>query len=68
MARATPDLNPGERTAIATDQIVRSDLALACVLQGLGRHAEAESLLRRVSGYLFRIRSCMNRVNMPRMP
>jgi len=53
MAQATPGLSPAESTAVATDLIVRSDLAMARVLQGLGRYAEAESLLQRVSGYLF---------------
>jgi len=52
MAQATSGLNPAENTAIATDLIVRSDLAMARVLQGLGRYAEAESLLQRVGGYL----------------
>ncbi len=53
LAQATPGLSPAESTAVATDLIVRSDLAMARVLQGLGRYAEAESLLQRVSGYLF---------------
>ncbi|MBA3592890.1 MAG: hypothetical protein H0W47_03715 [Polaromonas sp.] len=53
MAQATSGLSPAESTAIATDLIVRSDLAMARVLQGLGRYAEAESLLQRVGGYLF---------------
>ncbi|MGQ2980171.1 MAG: hypothetical protein ACT6Q9_10790 [Polaromonas sp.] len=53
MAQATPGLSPAESTAVATDLIVRSDLAMARVLQGLGRYAEAESLLQRVGGYLF---------------
>jgi tetratricopeptide (TPR) repeat protein len=53
MAQATPGLSPADSTAVATDLIVRSDLAMARVLQGLGRYAEAESLLQRVGGYLF---------------
>lgn len=53
MAQTTPGLSPAESTAVATDLIVRSDLAMARVLQGLGRYAEAESLLQRVGGYLF---------------
>jgi tetratricopeptide (TPR) repeat protein len=53
LAQATPGLSPAESTAVATDLIVRSELAMARVMQGLGRYAEAESLLQRVSGYLF---------------
>jgi tetratricopeptide (TPR) repeat protein len=53
MAQATPGLSAAESTSVATDLIVRSDLAMARVLQGLGRYAEAESLLQRVGGYLF---------------
>ena len=53
MAQATAGLSPAENTAISTELIVRSDLALARVLQGLGRYAEAESMLQRVGGYLF---------------
>lgn len=53
LAQSTAGLSPAESTAINTDLIVRSDLAMAKVLQGLGRYAEAESLLQRVSGYLF---------------
>lgn len=49
--------NPVERTQIpgqvAVKLIVSGDLALARVLQGLGRYAEAEALLQRVGGYLF---------------
>ncbi|MES2688223.1 MAG: hypothetical protein V4706_15490 [Pseudomonadota bacterium] len=52
MAQATAGLSPAENILISTDLIVRSDLALARVLQGLGRYAEAESLLQRVGGYL----------------
>lgn len=53
MAQATAGLSLAENTAINTELIVRSDLALARVLQGLGRYAEAESMLQRVGGYLF---------------
>lgn len=53
MAQATAGLSAAENTVISTELIVRSDLALARVLQGLGRYAEAESLLQRVGGYLF---------------
>lgn len=53
LAQTTAGLSPAESTAINTDLIVRSDLAMAKVLQGLGRYAEAESLLQRVGGYLF---------------
>ncbi|GAB3472227.1 tetratricopeptide repeat protein [Polaromonas eurypsychrophila] len=52
MAQSTAALSPADSTAINTDLIVRSDLAMAKVLQGLGRYAEAESLLQRVGGYL----------------
>lgn len=53
MAQSTAALSLADSTAINTDLIVRSDLAMAKVLQGLGRYAEAESLLQRVGGYLF---------------
>lgn len=53
MAQSTAGLSPTERDAVNTDLIVRSDLAMARVLQGLGRYAEAEALLQRVGGYLF---------------
>lgn len=53
MAQATTGLSPADNTVIGTELIVRSDLALARVLQGLGRYAEAEALLQRVGGYLF---------------
>jgi tetratricopeptide (TPR) repeat protein len=52
-AQSTAGLSPAESDAINTDLIVRSDLAMARVLQGLGRYAEAESMLQRVGGYLF---------------
>jgi tetratricopeptide (TPR) repeat protein len=53
MAQATAGLSPAENTVISTELIVRSDLAMARVLQSLGRYAEAESMLQRVGGYLF---------------
>lgn len=53
MAQSTAGLSPADSAAIHTDLIVRSDLAMARVLQGLGRYAEAEALLQRVGGYLF---------------
>jgi tetratricopeptide (TPR) repeat protein len=53
MAQSTAGLSPAESAAINTDLIVRSDLAMARVLQGLGRYAEAEAMLQRVGGYLF---------------
>jgi tetratricopeptide (TPR) repeat protein len=52
-AQSTAGLSPAESDAVNTDLIVRSDLAMARVLQGLGRYAEAESMLQRVGGYLF---------------
>lgn len=52
MAQSTSALSPADSTSINTDLLVRSDLAMAKVLQGLGRYAEAESLLQRVGGYL----------------
>ena len=52
LAQSTAALSPAESIAINTDLIVRSDLAMAKLLQGLGRYAEAESLLQRVGGYL----------------
>lgn len=53
MVQTTAGLSPAENTLISAELIVHSDLALARVLQGLGRYAEAESLLQRVGGYLF---------------
>lgn len=52
LAQSTAALSPADSVAINTDLIVRSDLAMAKLLQGLGRYAEAESLLQRVGGYL----------------
>ncbi|MDP1955099.1 MAG: hypothetical protein Q8K71_11525 [Polaromonas sp.] len=52
LAQSTTALSPAESVAINTDLIVRSDLAMARLLQGLGRYAEAEALLQRVGGYL----------------
>jgi len=52
LAQSTAALSPAESIAINTDLIVRSDLAMAKLLQGLGRYAEAELLLQRVGGYL----------------
>ena len=53
MAQATPGLSPADSIAINTDLIVRGDMAMAKMLHGLGRYAEAETVLQRVSGYLF---------------
>ncbi|RZJ26178.1 MAG: hypothetical protein EOO54_03840 [Haliea sp.] len=52
LAQSTTGLSRAEAVAINTDLIVRSDLAMARVLQGLGRYAEAEAMLQRVGGYL----------------
>ena len=53
MAQATTGLSAADTTAINTDLVVRGDMAMAKMLHGLGRYAEAETLLQRVSGYLF---------------
>lgn len=53
MAQSTAGLSPADSDAVNTDLIVRSDLSMARVLQGLGRYAEAEVMLQRVGGYLF---------------
>lgn len=53
LARETAGLSSADSALINTDLIVRNDLAMARMLQGLGRYAEAETLLQRVGGYLF---------------
>ena len=52
-AQATTGLNAAENAAINTDLIVRGDIAMAKMLHGQGRYAEAETVLQRVVGYLF---------------
>lgn len=52
LAQATTGLSSAENTSVNMDLIVRGDLAMARVLQGLGRYAEAEAMLQRVGGYL----------------
>ena len=53
LAQATRGLSATESIAINTDLIVRSDLAMAKMLHGLGRYVEAETVLQRIGGYLF---------------
>ncbi len=53
MAQGTAGLSAAESTLLTTELIVRSDIAMARVLQGLGRYAEAEALLQKVGSYLF---------------
>lgn len=53
LALATGGLSSADSVTINTDLLVRSDLATAKMLHGLGRYAEAEAVLQRVSGYLF---------------
>ena len=53
LAQATPGLSAADSVAINTDLIVRSDMAMAKMLHGLGRYAEAEAVLQRIGGYLF---------------
>ena len=53
LAQATPGLSAAESVAINTDLIVRGDMAMAKMLHGLGRYAEAEAVLQRIGGYLF---------------
>ncbi|MDO9357986.1 MAG: hypothetical protein Q7T70_03200 [Polaromonas sp.] len=52
MAQSIAGLSRAESTTINMDLLVRGDLAMARVLQGLGRYAEAEAMLQRVGGYL----------------
>ena len=53
LAKATTGLSAADSLAIDTDLLVRGDMATAKLLHGLGRYAEAEAVLLRVSGYLF---------------
>ncbi len=53
LAQSTAGLSAADTTAINTDLVVRGDMAMAKMLHGLGRYAEAEALLQRVGGYLF---------------
>ena len=53
LAQSTVGLSANDTTAISTDLVVRGDMAMAKMLHGLGRYAEAETLLQRVGGYLF---------------
>ncbi len=53
LAQATAGLSAADSVAINTDLVVRSDMATAKMLHGLGRYAEAEAVLQRVGGYLF---------------
>ena len=51
-ARASPGLSPGDAVQVNADLIVRSDMAAARVLHGLGLYAESETVLQRVGNYL----------------
>lgn len=53
LAQSTSGLSAVDTTAINTDLAVRGDMAMAKMLHGLGRYAEAEALLQRVGAYLF---------------
>jgi hypothetical protein len=53
LAQATAGLSATDSVTINTDLLVRGDMATAKTLHGLGRYAEAEVVLQRVSGYLF---------------
>jgi len=53
LAQATTGLSAADSVAINIDLVVRSDMAMAKLLHGLGRYAEAEAVLQRVGGYLF---------------
>ncbi len=53
LAQSTAGLSAADTTVINTDLVVRGDMAMAKMLHGLGRYAEAETLLQRVGGYLF---------------
>ena len=52
-AQATAGLSSADSVTINSDLLVRSDMATAKMLHGLGRYAEAEAVLQRVGGYLF---------------
>ncbi len=51
-ARASPGLGAGDAVQVNADLIVRSDMAAARVLHGLGLYAESETVLQRVGNYL----------------
>ena len=53
LAQATTGLSAADSVTINTDLLVRSDMATAKMLHGLGRYAEAEAVLQRIGGYLF---------------
>ena len=53
LAQATTGLSAADSVTINTDLLVRSDMATAKMLHGLGRYAEAEVMLQRIGGYLF---------------
>lgn len=53
LAQATVGLSATDSLAINTGLLVRNDMAMAKVLHGLGRYADAEAVLQRVAGYLF---------------
>ncbi len=53
LAQATAGLSATDSVTINTDLLVHGDMATAKTLHGLGRYAEAEAVLQRVSGYLF---------------
>ena len=53
LAQSTSGLSAADTTAINTDLVVRGDMAMAKMLHGLARYAEAEALLQRVGSYLF---------------
>ena len=51
-AQATAGLTAAESTLIHVDLIARGDMALAKMLHGQGRYAEAETVLQRIGSYL----------------
>lgn len=51
-ARASPGLGASDAVQVNADLIVRSDMAAARVLHGLGLYAESETVLQRVGNYL----------------
>ncbi len=53
LAQSTSGLSAADTAAINTGLVVRGDMAMAKMLHGLGRYAQAEALLQRVSAYLF---------------
>ena len=53
LAQSTAGLSATDTNAINTDLVVRGDMAMAKMLHGLGRYADAETLLQRVGGYVF---------------